>query len=80
MDGNFPNKAGEAYIKLYQDDWRTWEFMIPTNSSHIEFRGFHGDYNIKIYNQDWIIESQFQFNLKDDIVIDCDKDMVCTVQ
>ena len=76
---NVPNKAGEAYIKLYHDDWRTSIVIFPTNSNSVDFRGFHGDYDIKIM-KDWQVVSQLQFNLKDDTVIDCNTDMVCTIQ
>jgi len=43
-----PNVAGEAYLRLYNDQWRTTGLVTPTESSSVEIRGFKGDYTIQV--------------------------------
>ena len=65
-----PNKAGEAYIKLYHEEWRSSQNIQPEDSDFVEFRGFLGDYSILINRNDQIL-ADLQFNLEQDITFDC---------
>ena len=73
-DDNTPNKAGQAYIKLYQEEWRSSQTLIPTDNSNVEFRGFLGDYNVKIKKGNQEL-AEVQFRLDDDISFDCISDL-----
>ena len=61
--GKAPNVAGEAYLRLYNDQWRTsgdMRFLVkilynsfpglvtPAESGSVEIRGFKGDYSIQV--------------------------------
>ena len=78
-----PNKAGDAYINLYHNDWRSSQTLQPTTAS--EFRGFMGDYNINIKKGGQTIET-ITFNLNQDTVIDCtlldplSNELICGIQ
>ena len=65
-----PNKAGEAYINLYNEEWRSSQNLLPDSSGFVDFRGFLGDYNILIRKNDQIL-SDLQFSLDQDITFDC---------
>ena len=50
-EANVPNKAGEAYMKLYNEEWRSTQTIQPTIDdidTGVRFRGFLGDYKIQI--------------------------------
>ena len=70
-----PNKAGEAYKKLYHQDWNSSQTLQPAQSSSTEFRAFMGDYNIKIKRNSEVLH-EIQFNLDQDKMIDCVNDPV----
>ena len=65
-----PNKAGEAYMKLYNEEWRSTQNIQLENTDFVDFRGFLGDYSILIRRNDQILED-FQFSLNHDITFDC---------
>ena len=73
-EDNTPNKAGEAYVKLYQEEWRSSLTLTPINN-RVEFRGFCGDYNVKIIKGDQQL-TEIQFRLEDDISVDCIADLL----
>ena len=72
---NTPNKAGEAYVTLYQEEWRSSQTLIPTDNSRVEFRGFLGDYNVKIKRNNQEL-AEVQFRLDDDISFQCFSDLL----
>ena len=74
-DAHSPNKAGQAYVKLYQEEWRSSQTLIPTDSSRVEFRGFLGDYIVKIKRGNQEL-AEVQFRLDDDISFDCISDLL----
>lgn len=43
-----PNAAGEAYLRLYNEQWRSSGLVTPTESGSVEIRGFMGDYTIQV--------------------------------
>ena len=74
-EADIPNKAGEAYMKLYHEEWRSSHIFVPTDPSTVTFRGFKGDYTVKIkQNQQEL--SVIQFKLEDDITFDCVSDLL----
>ena len=74
-EDNTPNKAGEAYIKLYHDEWRSSQSVLPTDPSKAEFRGFRGEYEVKIIRGDQEL-SEIRFKLEDDISFECISDLL----
>ena len=69
---DLPNKAGDMYKQLYHTDWRsnTNLKVIPEGQ---QFRGFKGDYNMKLVNSEGIL-TEIKFTLEDDLEIYCDGD------
>ena len=51
-DDMSPNKAGEAYQRLYHQEWRSSQVLDPTFTSEgqadFAFRGFKGKYDFKL--------------------------------
>ena len=47
-----PNKAGEAYQRLYHEEWRSSGIIAPTSTSdsqtNFSFRGFKGKYDFSL--------------------------------
>ena len=75
-ENNIPNKAGEAYINLYNQQWRSSQLITPTtDSTSVAFRGFHGDYEVVIKRNSDIL-GQFNFNLDQDLNFDCIEDLI----
>lgn len=74
LDGeNKPNKAGEAYIKLYQEEWRTSQELAVSPSTTASFSGFRGDYTVRIM-KDGSVAKEIKFTLDGNISIRCVKD------
>ena len=74
-EADIPNKAGEAYMKLYHEEWRSSQIFVPKDPSIVAFRGFKGDYTVKIkQNQQEL--SEIRFKLEDDITFDCVSDLL----
>ena len=42
-----PNAAGQVYLRLYHQEWRTKE-MLEGSNGNFQFRGFKGAYNLKL--------------------------------
>ena len=74
-EDNLPNKAGQAYIKLYQEEWRSSQVLLPTDPTTLAFRGFKGDYTVKIKQKEQEL-SEIQFKLEDDVSFDCVSDLL----
>ena len=72
---NSPNKAGEAYMNLYNKEWRTNEIIASSISGTLELRGFLGDYTMNILEND-VSLGEFQFCLDDSVTIECIKDII----
>ena len=71
LDGdNKPNKAGQAYIKLYQEDWRSTQELVPSQSAAASFSGFRGDYTVRI-KKDGVVLSNIQFTLRENMSFKC---------
>ena len=66
-----PNKAGETYMKLIHEEWKT-KFMtqIKNGKDHYDLRGFMGDYTLKIMKESTILD-EFEFKLDSDLDIFC---------
>ena len=65
-----PNKAGQAYLKLYNEEWRSTGSLSPGQEDTAWLRGFLGDYRIRILRDDHVL-ADFQTSLEDDIELDC---------
>ena len=73
LDGdNNPNKAGEAYIKLYQEEWRTSQELAvsPSTAATASFSGFRGDYTVRIMTDGSEIKN-LKFTLEENISFKC---------
>ena len=69
---DLPNKAGDKYQQLYHTDWRSnVNLKVIPDGGQQQFRGFKGDYNMKIVNSEGIL-SEIKFTLEDDLEIYCD--------
>ena len=80
-DANMPNKAGEAYMTLYNEEWRSTQTIQPTLEdvdAGVRFRGFLGDYNIQIKRDNKVLGS-LQFNLDQDTTFDCIQDVILDI-
>ena len=64
-----PNKAGEAYKRLYHQEWRSSQVIQATAEGNT-FRGFLGDYSIKIL-QGSVVLGEMEFTLDTDLEITC---------
>ena len=69
---SLPNKAGEAYMKLYNQEWRTSK-TIQISSEWTGFRGFLGDYSMKVLRGSEVL-SELEFTLEEDLKIACSGD------
>ena len=68
---NLPNKAGEAYIRLFHEEWMTkMTIQAYRNEDGYFFKGFMGDYNLKILQGSTII-GEIEFKLDHDLEIFC---------
>jgi len=65
-----PNKAGEAYMKLYHEEWRSSAVVVPSSSDVETFRGFEGDYRITMKKNGDIV-ADFTFPLVGDSSMEC---------
>jgi len=65
-----PNKAGEAYMKLYHEEWRSSAVVVPSSSNVETFRGFEGDYRI-VMKKDGDILADFTIPLVGDSSLEC---------
>ena len=72
---NTPNKAGQAYINLYHQEWRSDLVLRPTQTDTAAFRGFRGGYMVRIKRGDQLM-AQIQFYLEEDISFECVADPV----
>lgn len=82
-DTRRPNKAGEAYMKLYNEKWRSKETIQPHQSDYVIFRGFDGTYKIQIMENQNIL-TELDISLTEPMSVDCVKDIVlqnldCTI-
>ena len=74
-DTKRPNKAGEAYLRLYNEEWRSTGSLSPGQDT-ASVRGFLGDYRIRILREDHVL-ADFQTSLGgEDLAIDCIHDIV----
>ena len=70
-ENNLPNKAGEAHIRLFHEEWMTkMTIHADSNEDGYFFRGFMGDYNLKILRGSTII-GEIEFKLDNDMEILC---------
>ena len=69
---DLPNKAGETYQRLYQEEWRSSQ-LIQARPEGITFRGFHGDYSIKLLQGSDVL-TEAEFSLDGDLEITCSGD------
>jgi hypothetical protein len=67
-----PNKAGETYQRLYHQEWRSSQ-VIQAAADGNTFRGFLGDYSIKLL-QGSVLLSEMEFTLDTDLEITCTGD------
>ena len=76
-DDDNPNKAGEAYIKLYQEEWRTSQELAVavSQSAPVSFSGFRGDYTVRISGQDGTEINNIKFTLDENISFKCVNDL-----
>ena len=65
-----PNKAGLAYINLYHQHWRSSQSLVPDQTTEASFRGFRGDYSIRI-KKDGEVLARIEFPLDGDVTFDC---------
>ena len=72
---NCPNKAGQAYINLYHQEWRSDLVLRPAQSNTAAFRGFHGQYEVRIKRGDLVLAS-LDFTLQADTSFDCVADLL----
>jgi len=70
---DLPNKAGNRYSELYHSVWRS-NANLRVNPDGQHYRGFKGDYNMKISRNPEGILSEINFTLEDDLEIYCDGD------
>ena len=69
-DTKSPNKAGQAYLRLYNEEWRSTGGLSPAAEDTTSLRGFLGDYRIRILRDDHVL-ADFQTSLEDNMEIDC---------
>ena len=72
-DGNsyLPNKAGKTFMRLIHEEWKTKQtIQIKEGVNDFFFRGFMGDYNLKILRGSTII-GEIEFKLDNDMEILC---------
>ena len=68
---NNPNKAGQAYIQLYQEEWRTsQELAVSPSTAAASFSGFRGDYTVRIM-RDGTEMKDIKFTLEENISFKC---------
>ena len=72
---NSPNKAGQAYINLYHQEWRSDLVVRPTLSDTVAFRGFQGQYEVRIKRDDLVL-ARLEFTLEGDRSFDCVADII----
>ena len=72
---NSPNKAGQAYINLYHQEWRSDLVLRPTLSDTVAFRGFQGQYEVRIKRDDLVL-ARLEFTLEGDRSFDCVADII----
>ena len=71
LDGdNKPNKAGETYIKLYQEEWRSSQELAVSQSAAASFSGFRGDYTVRIMKDNSVV-NEIRFTLDENISFEC---------
>ena len=69
-NSDLPNKAGESYQRLYHEEWRSSQ-MIQATTEGNGFRGFLGDYSLKlIKGSDVLVEMEF--------TLDADLEIICS--
>lgn len=66
-----PNKAGEAYINLYHNEWRT-NLVLPAEGTELNFRGFRGDYELAIIEGSTGNSYTYKFTVDEDTDVSCD--------
>ena len=69
-DTKSPNKAGQAYLRLYNEEWRSTGSLSPGAEDTASLRGFLGDYRIRILRDDHVL-ADFQTTVKENVEIDC---------
>ena len=52
-----PNAAGDVYLRLYKDTWRT-EVTLNVTDSPVSIRGFKGDYTINVKQNDVLLKTK----------------------
>ena len=72
---NTPNKAGQAYINLYHQEWRSDQVLRPAQSNTAAFRGFRGGYEVRIKRGDQVL-AEMEFTLEGDRTFDCVADII----
>lgn len=50
-----PNAAGQAYLRLYHQEWRTKE-VLESSNGNFDFRGFMGTYNLKLWEDNKLLK------------------------
>ena len=74
-ENNSPNLAGQAYIRLYQEEWRSSQELAVSQPGAASFSGFRGDYTVRIMRDGIEIEN-IQFTLNENVSIKCVNDSV----
>ena len=71
-----PNKAGEAYPRLYHQEWKSSQTIKPTTTTEsaadFSFRGFKGKYDCKLVQHGQTIYFG-EYELLDDAELMCIK-------
>ena len=70
-----PNKAGQAYVELYQQEWRTKLVLTPQTAAAATFRGFQGQYQVNIKKGQQTL-GRFSFELEGDMSFECVRDII----
>ena len=66
---DLPNKAGETYQRLYNEEWRSSQ-LLEELSEENSFRGFMGQYKMKLLHGSEVL-AEVDFSLENDIEIVC---------
>jgi len=72
-ENSVPNLAGEAYRRLYHDEWRT-NLVLDGSGDEFNFRGFRGDYAMSILNGEGVLVDNFEFSVTEDTNVVCIND------
>ena len=74
---DLPNKAGEAYQRLYHEEWRSSQ-LLTVSEGKASFRGFHGQYLLRLLKGSEVLVVK-DFLLEDDLQIVCTEEQASIV-